>query len=169
MINAGIKIAAFNGKQSFDSTTKQWVGIEVKVNYPGKQNETENPIQVGDLIIEPGGNVWLVDAVAAVAAQKNTFDLTVSLLEGETTETESPGLGSVARGGVITPKKGYVSPHWDTTVVDANVSRIASMITMDNFDKLLGGGTDTGGTGGDTNDGGGVWVGHVDMGVITLP
>ena len=33
MINAGVQIASFNGKQSFNSETQQWEGVEVTVNY----------------------------------------------------------------------------------------------------------------------------------------
>lgn len=163
MINAGVEIASFNGKQSFNSETQQWEGIEVTVNYPGKQNATDNPAQVGDLVIEPGGNVWVVEAVTVLDAGANKFELALSMLEDETTESVSPGLGSVHRGGIMTPRSGNVTPHWDATVVDANVARIAAMITMENHDRMFGGtGPDAGGTSG----GGRVWLGVVDGGKL---
>ena len=162
MINAGVQIASFNGKQSFNSETQLWEGVEVTVNYPGKQNPTDNPVQVGDLLIEPGGNVWQVETVTTLDEATGKFELALSMLEEETTDAVSPGLGSVNKGGIVTPKQGYVAPHWDSTVVDANVARIASMITMDNYDKMFGGG--------DTGDGsttsGPVWLGVVDGGKL---
>jgi hypothetical protein len=165
MINAGVKIASFNGKQSFNSETQLWEGIEVSVNYPGKQTPVDNPIQIGDLLIEPGGNIWQVEAATVLDDVAGVFELSLSMLEEETTDAVSPGLGTVNRGGIVTPKQGYVAPHWDSTIVDANVSRIASMITMENYDKLFGGG-DGSDAGDGSTDTGPVWLGVVDGGEL---
>jgi hypothetical protein len=151
MINAGIEIGGFDGNQQWVEADGVWAGITVTVNYPNDQVVSKNPITVGDVLIEPSGNVWDVVAASVVDAASRTFRLNLRLRNGEPTEDIGPGMGMVKRAGIVTPKKGFVAPHWDTTLVSSEVSRIASMVTMDNAE---------------TDVSGSAWAGVVDLGEL---
>lgn len=149
MINAGLEISGFNGLQRFDDQEKLFLGIAVKVNYPPGQNSIDNPIQPGDIAIEPDGKVWEVVNAEVTSESQSTFRIEIRLADRETTEEDMPGLGEVARGAIVTPKEGFVAPFWDTQYVQAEVGRIANIVTADNFSKMI------------TGD---IWSGRVDLG-----
>jgi hypothetical protein len=131
MINAGIAVLPFDGQQSFNTTTQRWVGIRVQVNYPSNQNITNNPIAVGDVVIEPNGNVWGVAARTLVSTATREYRLELSLINGTPSEEIGPDMGQVSRGAIVTPRQGFYAPHWDATLVAGEVSRIAAMLTAE--------------------------------------
>lgn len=151
MINAGLAIAGFDGNQRWVEADGIWAGITVTVNYPSNQAVSKNPVTEGDVMIEPSGNVWDVVAVEVVDAASRKFRLDLRLRSDEPSEDIGPGMGMVTRAGIVTPKNGYVAPHWDTTLVSSEVGRIASMVTMDNAE---------------TDVSGSPWAGVVDLGEL---
>ncbi len=139
MINAGVSISPFNGLQMWDDVAKQWIGITVRVNYPDDQTPVDNPVQVNDFLIEPNGNVWQVKNVEVDEATVGNFILDLLLTNKEPSDSIMPSLGSVSRGGIITPVNGYLAPYWDATVVSGEVSRIAAYMTMKNAGNFWSG------------------------------
>lgn len=135
MILAGIEILGFNGLQSFDDVNGQWDNIGVQVNYPQGQNPVDNPITVGDVMIEPGGAVWNVLAVTDEGSGE--FSLSIALNDRPTTDTDTPGFGLVTRGGIATPRNGMLAAYWDSSVVAASVARIASIYSVQNAETDL--------------------------------
>ena len=131
MINAGIAILPFDGQQSYQVATQHWVGIRVQVNYPSSQNITNNPIAVGDVVIEPNGNVWSVAARTLVSSAAREYRLELALISATPSDEIGPDMGQVSRGAIVTPKHGFYAPHWDATLVAGEISRIAAMLTAD--------------------------------------
>lgn len=136
MVNAGIVIRTFDGLQQWDDTAGIWRGIGVKVNYPSDQTVLDNPVDVGDVLIEPNGSVWDVMGVVLESEGSSSFRLDLKINGPEPTDEISPSLGEVTRGGIITPINGMVLPYWDATVVSGEVSRIGQYITMKNAPGL---------------------------------
>lgn len=129
MINAGVEILGFDGGQSFNATSSLWEGIKVKVNYPEEQTLADNPIGVGDFLIEPTGVLWVVEGITAVPTNDTVFTVNIKRQFGETTADNGPALGQVSRGAITTPDKGFVTPHWSSTLVSLDVTRYASTIS----------------------------------------
>lgn len=132
MINAGISIAGFSGFQRWDENDKQWKDIAVTVNYPADQNATDNPIEVGDVMVEPNGNVWEIYAANQDSSRPNNFTIDIELVSDTPSEGTTPSLGDVSRGGIITPANGVLLSHWDAMLVSGEVSRICQYFTMKN-------------------------------------
>lgn len=132
MINAGVKIKTFNGLQRWSPEESAWAGISVEVVYPEDQTAEDNPVSVGDKLIETNGNVWEVTSALQDDHTKKNFLLTLRLDSGEPTEDVNPSFGTTTRGGIITPINGFIAPYWDTQMVGAEVGRIASYMTMKN-------------------------------------
>ena len=127
MINAGLRILAVDGTQSYNSSTKIWSNVLVIVNYPTGQNLTNNPISVDDLIIEPFGNVWKVVTVTLTDAATKKFNVSLTSVLNTPSEEVSPNFGVSVRCGVVTPNGGLVAPYWDLSLVTDNVGRIATL------------------------------------------
>lgn len=127
MVNAGIEILGFDGNQSYDAANSQWVGIKVRVNYPQGQDSTNNPIALGDSVIEPSGKIWTVNSVLSLDPALRTFELALQLANDTPSPDISPDLGLVTRGAVVTPVNGYIVPHWNATLVSVEAGRIANM------------------------------------------
>lgn len=127
MINAGLRILAVDGTQSYNSTTMVWSNVLVIVNYPTGQNLTNNPISVDDLIIEPFGNVWKVTTVTLVDTATKKFNVSLTSVLNTPSEEVSPNFGVSVRCGVVTPNGGLVAPYWDLSLVTDNVGRIATL------------------------------------------
>lgn len=144
MINAGLEIKSFDGFQYFDTETGVWRGITCKINYPPKQNFTENAPVNGAVVIEPSGRVWKVVGVEVVSAAKTTVRLDLLLTSDEPSDMITPAFGQVTRGAIITPNNGFLAPYWDVTYVSGDISRIAAMITMENMGDLWNGSVDLG-------------------------
>lgn len=142
MINAGVELTPWDGNQHYDPDTQMWKGITSKINYPSGQSFANNPVEVGDVLIEPNGQVWDVRGVTTVSASNQTFRLDLYLTSDDPIEDFTPGFGQVRRGGVITPVNGFIAPYWDTNYVDAPVGRIAAMLTMNNMHSLWNGDVD---------------------------
>lgn len=126
MLNAGIKVKVLNLNKSFNSTLGIWENLEVIVRYPSDQNSTDNPILPGDVIIDNRGNIWDVVNAITVEGELNTFSLSVKSTKNPV-ETNDPTPGLIARASVSTPIKGNLAPHWDSTVVDDNISKMAML------------------------------------------
>lgn len=142
MINAGLKILAFDGTQSFNTTTKNWENISVQVNYPSEQTASINPISVNDVVIEPNGSVWKVTNTGILDANTGKFKLSLILTSGVPIADVAPNFGTVSRGAVLTPKNGVLAPHWNAALVSSEIDRIAAMF---NTDKVGVVGLDTNG------------------------
>lgn len=127
MINAGLRILAVDGTQSYNSATMVWSNVLVIVNYPTGQNLTNNPISVNDLIIEPFGNVWKVTTVTLVDTATKKFKVSLTSVLNTPSEEVSPNFGVSVRCGVVTPNGGLVAPYWDLSLVTDNVGRIATL------------------------------------------
>lgn len=142
MVNAGVELMPFDGNQHYDYSGECWKGITAKINFPPGQNYNDNLPSAGDVLIEENGQVWHVLGVTGVSPSGNTVRFDIRLTSAEPIEDNLPGMGSTRRGGVITPNNGFIAPYWNTTYVDANVSRIAAMITMENMGALWNGDVD---------------------------
>jgi hypothetical protein len=129
MINAGIEVLPYDGGQSFNTTNQEWVGIKTRVNYPSDQNITNNPITVGDYLIEPNGNVWTITARTLTNSASRLYTLTVKLSNTTPSPDISPDMGQVSRGAVVTANKGFITPYWNSTLVAGDVDRIAAIFT----------------------------------------
>ncbi len=128
MINSGISILPFDGNQVFNNTTLAWDGIKVTVKYKVGENSTANPIEVGDFVFSPSGNIWEVTAV--VIATGNTF--LTSLKHTKTPSADvAPELGNVSRGAVVTPVNGVVTPHWNAVLIASEIGQIAQLFNAD--------------------------------------
>lgn len=134
MVNAGIAIRGFDGQQTFDYDVGMWVGIGVKVNYPLEQNVTDNPISVGDVLLEQNGQAWKVEQVELEDAGQGFFRLALTSMTGETTEEQTPTFGDTLRGGITTPRNGFIAPYWDSMLVSEASSRLAQVLTMQTFE-----------------------------------
>lgn len=125
MINAGASILPFTGTQSFNSTTQEWEGIDVSVNYPADQNQSANPIEVGDFLVETAGLIWEVKNAQYI--DNTTFRLSLLLTSGTPSSNTSPSLGLVERAAICTPINGLVVPYWDPTKVGSTAIQIANL------------------------------------------
>lgn len=131
MINAGIEVLGFDGQQVFVSSSGLWEGIAVVVHYPEGQAPSTHPIEPGDIFIEPDGKAWRVTATALESDALSKFRITLDMLTGTASNAVSPSLGNTTRGAITTPKNGFVSPYWSTTLVAGECSRIAMILTRD--------------------------------------
>lgn len=130
MINAGIRIAPFNGQQQWDPGTESWKGVGVTVNYPNDQDPVNNPVSVGDYLIEETGKVWSVKGAVKGEDGTTNYTLELKLESEEPSSAIMPGLGTVVRGGIITPINNFMAPYWDTSVVSAEVGRVTAYRNM---------------------------------------
>lgn len=144
-INAGVAIGLFDGYQYFDSLSESWKGITVTVNYPEGQNVDNNLPAEGTLIIEESGNVWAIIAVEVVDKPAGILRVDLQFYQKPTTAQISPNLGGTKRGAIVDPINGFVAPHWNASIVDTTVGRIASMITMQNMADVWKGEVDLSG------------------------
>lgn len=135
MINAGVKILPYDGNQSFNTTTLNWEGVAIKVNYPVGQSVSTNPLAIGDYIVEPNGNIWSVEAVSIISTTDRTYRVAVRGAEIQSADL-SPDFGNVSRGGLVTPVNGLLYPHWNAVLIATEVGRIA---TLYNTKRGLGG------------------------------
>lgn len=127
MINAGVVFKAFNGTQAYDDATGEWRHVAITINYPEDQNPTSNPPEVGDLIISTTGLIWQVKLVHPDEQLDNEFSVNIEVVNETPTVNIEPALGLLSRGAILTPVKGVVVPYWSSTLVAAEVARIASM------------------------------------------
>ena len=133
MINAGIEILGFDGSQSYNSDRGQWEGVKVKIHYPDTvdgQNATDNPPEPGDVVIETGGVVWTIPLDGVEHVEGDVFSVDLYVVNHVPSEEVGPQFGQVTRGAIITPREGYVVPHWDSSVVAAEVARVASIVSL---------------------------------------
>lgn len=144
-INAGVAIGLFDGYQYFDSLSESWKGITVTVNYPPGQNVDNNLPAEGTLIIEESGNVWTIIAVEVVDKSSGVLRVDLQLYQKQTTAQVGPNLGGTKRGAIIDPVNGFLAPHWNSSIVDIAVGRIANMVTMQNMADVWKGDVDLGG------------------------
>lgn len=132
MINAGVSILAFSGGQEFDTVSGEWRHILVDVHYPEGQNATDNPPNLGDLLISTSGIVWQVVLVHPWSASDgNTFEINIQSTNRTPSEDVSPGMGQVARAALLTPVRGNLVPHWSSQLVAAEVDRLARLYSLE--------------------------------------
>ena len=125
MINAGLTIHSFDGNQQYNSTSNTWDNIAITVNYPSGQNATDNPVSVGDYILEPIGNIWEVTAV--VQSTGNDFSLSLMIKNDTPSSSISPNLGLTNRGSVVSSINNVITPYWDRVLVSSEIAQIAAI------------------------------------------
>jgi len=131
MINAGIAVVAFNGTQVYNPANLHWENVVVQVKYPANQTVTNNPISIDDLLLETNGQVWSVVARTLLNAATCEFKLDLILANGTPSEDITPEFSGSIFCAIVTPKKGIVAPYWEASVVNSEISRIASMYNAD--------------------------------------
>ncbi|MBE0438304.1 MAG: hypothetical protein IBX57_00860 [Gammaproteobacteria bacterium] len=129
MINAGVSILAFDGSQSYNASTKEWVNVKLKVNYPEGQDINVNPVSTGDYIFEPSGLIWRVQSVS------KSGDIFIARLQVKyrtASEDIAPGFGITARGAITTPSvKNHLSDlHNGMVAEDAHRLMMTALPTI---------------------------------------
>lgn len=139
MINAGADVLGFTGTQRFNPDTALWEGIVVEIRYSSADIFTAPPPSVGDVLIEPTGNAWGVANVDQ--NEEGQWVLDLDAFVGETTAEVVPGFGESSSCAITTPRKGFIAPHFDASLVDPACGRIAQMLTMQTIEFPTGDGS----------------------------
>jgi len=123
-INAGVEILPFNGGQSWSPVTSSWKNCSIKIHYPEGQNTATHPLNVRDLVFEPNGNVWVVDAHQPPTGD-NVYLTTLRLVSDTPSEDIIPDFGLTKRGAVLRPGAANVAPISDKALVSDESFRVA--------------------------------------------
>ena len=135
MINAGVIIKPYNGKQQYNSINQVWEGILIEVNYPIGQNSNNNPPLVGDYIVEDDGELWIIENVSIVSSNPNQFEV---IVKGHYDQSGNSSLnfGNVVRGSILSPINGTLVPYWDASKVSTSISRILNLFNAENKNHI---------------------------------
>ena len=134
MINSGLKINS-SPLIEFNIITNAYDNVLVTTVYPAvdaprvQQNNTTNPISIGDIVVDTFANVWKV--TTTIHNTGNNFTVSLLLLNNTPSPDAIPNIGD-SKAYIGTPVKGQVSPYWDATYVDANIPRISADFNIHN-------------------------------------
>lgn len=128
----------YSGRQ-YNTTSGVWSGVRFKVVYPNDQNVVDNPISVGDIIIETNGRFWEVLGSELLPKEvgKNVFSLSIRVLHEEPSPKTLPYFGNSLSGAITTPENGMLSPYWDSRFIPTTITKMAALHNTHNY-SLLG-------------------------------
>jgi hypothetical protein len=123
--------------------------VKIQVRYPSGsgQNATDNPVSVGDIMIDANYNVWVITSIESAIGNDYTVSIKCDLLpEGYGPGDITPAVGTTNAGLIATPKssKGLpLVPYTMLTTMATNIKAISYFVENDDkFSGTVSGGGD---------------------------